>query len=158
MTSLFVDPTVSDLSDRTGVDVLAHVDREATIPVIAGIQAQGDLIVIPLDLVPEVSVFNVRWTELPPTGIEVVRGGSGANPHVLVADPGSCRWTSRVRDSEGLALGCLDTSGIAYLLHPEHGGSGIAPGRYLIRRQRERAATAWHGSIPGRLSTALVAD
>lgn len=35
----------------------------------------------------------------------------------------------------------------AYLIHPEHGGTGIAPGRYLVRRQRERAASrqGWRG-------------
>jgi hypothetical protein len=38
-----------------------------------------------------------------------------------------------------LALGALVTAGVAYLVHPEHGGSGIAPGRYVIRRQRERS-------------------
>ncbi|WP_067532931.1 hypothetical protein [Nocardia crassostreae] len=135
-----MSPTVADLTARTGVDVLDHVDREAGIPVIAGMQAQGDLIVIPLEQVPQVSPHNGRWTEVPPAGIEIIRGGSGANPHVLVADPGSCRWTTRVRDPQGLSLDCLDTTAIAYLLHPEHGGSGIAPGRYLIRRQREHTA------------------
>ncbi|GAB4589816.1 hypothetical protein [Nocardia sp. IFM 10818] len=153
MTSTSTAPTLADLTARTGVEVLDHVDREAGIPVLAGIQAQGDLIVIPLDLLPQVRVPSVRWTEVPPAGVEIIRGGSCANPHVLVADPGSCRWTTRVHDSEGLALGCLDTKDIAYLLHPEHGGSGIAPGHYLIRRQRESTSGA-----RGHRRTALIAD
>lgn len=44
-------------------------------------------------------------------------------------------------DPERLALGALRTTGAAYLIHPEHCGSGIAPGNYVIRRQRERSGT-----------------
>ena len=75
---------------------------------------------------------------MPGAGIEVLRAGTGGNPHTLVADPGTCRWTTGVHDPERLALGALTTTGVAYLIHPEHGGSGIAPGTYVIRRQRER--------------------
>jgi hypothetical protein len=39
---------------------------------------------------------------------------------------------------------------VAYLIHPEHGATGIAPGTYVIRRQRERGDgledSAWDGS------------
>ncbi|MBF6137260.1 hypothetical protein IU501_30240 [Nocardia otitidiscaviarum] len=145
--------TVSELTVRTGVAVLDHLEREAAVPVVAGLQAQGDLIVIPFHLLTGVRVVDAHLREVPPGGIEVIRGAAGANPHVLVADPGVCRWTSRVADPEGLALGCLDTRAPAYLLHPEHGGSGIAPGRYVVRRQRER-----HAAGSGRHRTVLVAD
>jgi hypothetical protein len=60
----------------------------------------------------------------------------------LVADPGACRWTTGVNDPQQLALGALSTTGVAYLIHPEHGGSGIPPGRYIIRRQRERSGAS----------------
>ncbi|GGN70583.1 hypothetical protein GCM10011579_045990 [Streptomyces albiflavescens] len=42
----------------------------------------------------------------------------------------------------------IDASAVAYLIHPERGGTGIAPGRYLVRRQRERDAErgAWPGN------------
>jgi hypothetical protein len=140
--------TLADLTARTGLDVLGHLEREVTIPVIDGIQAQGDLLVIPIALLatdPEgrawrsVSITDYpRWHAVPGEGIEVLRAGAGGNPHTLVADPGTCRWTTGVRDPERLALGALSTTGVAYLIHPEHGGSGIAPGRYVIRRQRER--------------------
>jgi len=42
---------------------------------------------------------------------------------------------------EQLTLGAVDTSVVAYLIHPEHGATGIAPGRYVIRRQREQSNT-----------------
>jgi hypothetical protein len=52
---------------------------------------------------------------------------------------------------------------VAYLIHPEHGATGIAPGRYVIGRQqefdmsirRERSLTIADFSRPG---GRLVAD
>jgi hypothetical protein len=140
--------TLADLTARTGLDVLGHLEREVTIPVTDGIQAQGDLLVIPIALLVtelrsraprNVSIADpARWHEVAGSGIEVLRAGTGGNPHTLVADPGTCRWTTGVHDRERLALGALTTTGVAYLIHPEH-GSGIAPGTYVIRRQRERS-------------------
>ncbi|GAA4558405.1 hypothetical protein [Planotetraspora kaengkrachanensis] len=62
---------------------------------------------------------------------------SPPNPHTLVADPGTCRWTRGVSDSHLLAIGVFETTAVAYLLHPEHGATGCTPGTYLVRRQRE---------------------
>jgi hypothetical protein len=137
--------TLADLTARTGLDVLGHLEREVTIPVIDGLQAQGDLLVIPIAFLAAeprrgVSIVgSARWHEVPAAGVEVLRAGTGGNPHTLVADPGTCRWTTGVNDPQRLALGALSTTGVAYLIHPEHGGSGIAPGTYVIRRQRERS-------------------
>lgn len=134
--------TLADLTRRTGLDVLDHLERQAAIPVTGRLQAQGDLIVIPcitfgwldgrVDLWP-----NARWRSVPADGIELLRSAAGGNPHTLVADPGACQWTTEVADPTGLGLGVLTATGVAYLLHPEHGGAGIAPGTYLVRRQRE---------------------
>ena len=149
--------TLADLTARTGLDVLGHLEREVTIPVIDGIQAQGDLLVIPIALLTEPQgrrwrdvyiTDSPRWHEVPGPGIEVLRAGAGGNPHTLVADPGTCRWTTGVFDSQRLALGALTATGVAYLIHPEHGGSGIAPGRYIIRRQRERRGATRRPAIP----------
>jgi hypothetical protein len=130
--------TLADLTDRTGLDVLGHLEREVTIPVIDGLQAQGDLIVVPhADLGEAIILRYEQWREVPRTGIEVLRSAAGGNPHTLVADPGTCHWTTGVRDPRGLAIGALTASAVAYLIHPEHGGTGIAPGTYIIRRQRE---------------------
>jgi hypothetical protein len=151
--------TLADLTARTGLDVLGHLEREVTIPVTGGIQAQGDLLVIPFALLVteargsawrNVSIADsARWHHVPAGGIEVLSAGTGGNPHTLVADPGTCRWTTGVHDPEQLALGALCTTGVAYVIHPEHGGSGIAPGTYVIRRQRERNGTTRRsGSFP----------
>lgn len=132
--------TLADAIAARGVDVLAHLDRQVTIPVVAGPQCQGDLAIIPLAMVSgAVRVHaTATWTDVPAAGVEVLRGAAMGNPHTLVAPPGTCRWTTGVTDTEGLALGVVDASEIAYLAHPEHGYAGIAPGRYVIRRQREQ--------------------
>lgn len=131
--------TLAELTTRTGLDVLGHLEREVTIPVIDGLQAQGDLIVVPhAFLADSISVppFAER-REVPPAGIELLRSAAGGNPHTLVADAGTCWWTAGVRDRGGLALGLIETTAVAYLIHPEHGGTGMAPGVYVVRRQRE---------------------
>jgi len=131
--------TLADLTRRSGLDVLDHLEREVAIPVVDGLQAQGDLIVVPYAFVARaVTPLTTMWQEVPAEGVELLRSAAGGNPHTLVADPGTCRWTREIRDTMGLALGMIETSAVAYLIHPEHGGTGIAPGRYVVRRQRER--------------------
>jgi hypothetical protein len=146
--------TLADLTRRTGLDVLSHLEHETAIPVIDGLQAQGDLIIVPIAGLPNITIApNAHWRDVPGTGIDVLRAGAGGNPHTLVADPGTCRWTTGVRDHTGLSLGALTATGLAYLLHPEHGGSGLAPGTYIIRRQRERTALPdqpWHTGASSR--------
>jgi hypothetical protein len=150
--------TLAELTTRSGLDVLDHLEREVTVPVVSGLQAQGDLLVVPFDLPDlrdDVTVpADADWREVPPSGVELLRSAAGGNPHSLVADPGICRWTTQVEDSSGLALGALTTTAPAYLIHPEHGATGIAPGRFLVRRQRERDA----GAHPRFAVTRLIED
>ncbi|MGH3379114.1 MAG: hypothetical protein ACRDP6_30735 [Actinoallomurus sp.] len=131
--------TLASLSQQTGLTVLDHLEQSVSIPVVDGLQAQGDLIVIPIETVaPSVWALDAeRWTDVPLEGVELLRGAAGGNPHTLVADPGTCRWTTHVRDETWLAIGMFQTSAVAYLLHPEHGATGCAPGTYVVRRQRE---------------------
>jgi hypothetical protein len=131
--------TLATLSQRTGLAVLDHLEQSVGIPVVDGLQAQGDLIVIPLSVVASAVALRpgARRRDVPAEGVELLRGADGGNPHTLVADPGVCRWTTDVSDSEWLALGVFETSDVAYLLHPEHGATGCAPGTYVVRRQRE---------------------
>lgn len=120
---------LADLVDRTSVDTLDHLERQTTIPVVDGLQAQGDLIVIPLSMTHlPVGETADRW--VPAGGLHLVAGAGGRNPHVLVAEPRTCRWAP---GEHHLAL--VENFEPVYLLHPEHGGTGIAPGRWLIRRQ-----------------------
>lgn len=134
---------LAELLDRTSLDVLDHLEREITVPVIDGLQAQGDLIVIPLNLLTTVTAQTwARWNPVPTGGVELVRGVAGNNPHTLAADPGTCRYTTGVRDPLGLGIAIFENTAPAYLIHPEHGGTGIAPGRWLVRRQQERGTAS----------------
>jgi hypothetical protein len=152
--------TLADLTAWTGLYVLDHLEREVTIPVVAGLQAQGDLIVIPAEMLETVTESRyARWQPVPPSGIELLRSAAGGNPHALVADAGTCRWTTQVADlPERLALGIVEATAVAYLIHPEHGGTGLAPGRYVIRRQRERSTGPDRRDGLSRRGDRLIAD
>lgn len=141
--------TLSALTTLTGLDVFDYLDQEVSIPVIDGLQAQGDLIVIPFSLLANI-VAPLPWTRsvrVPLSGVELLRSAAGGNPHSLVADEGECTWSTPVKDARGLALGMLDTRVAAYLIHPEHGATGIAPGRYVIGRQQERGVGRARGAV-----------
>ncbi|WP_233223306.1 hypothetical protein [Amycolatopsis sp. CA-128772] len=127
---------LAELLERTGLDVLDHLDRQVTVPVIDGLQAQGDLLVLPLTLLAA-PAWRGGWWDLPPEGCELVRGEAGNNPHTLVADRGTCRMTWWPNDPERLAIAAFDTTAPAWLIHPEHGATGVAPGAWFVRRQRE---------------------
>lgn len=146
--------TLSTLTDRTGLDVFDYLDKEISVPVVNGSQAQGDLIVVPLAVLAGIVVTTerTRHETVPLSGIELLRSAAGGNPHSLVADGRGCTWSSPVHDVRRLALGILSNSETAYLIHPEHGATGIAPGRYVIGRQRERGGDGWFSS------TQLIAD
>jgi hypothetical protein len=125
--------------------------------VVDRLQAQGDLIVIPERYAGGITVPpHASWREVPPSGIELLRGVAGGNTHTLVADPGTCEWTTTIIDSSGLALGVLRASAPAYLVHAEHGPTGIAAGVYAVRRQRQAGAALRRGAGFG--SIEFVAD
>jgi hypothetical protein len=149
--------TLRQLSEQASIVVLDHLELEASIPIVNGPQAQGDLIVVPEHYARGVTVPTYAvWREVPASGIELLRGAAGGNTHSLVSDRGACEWTTTVADDTGLALGVLRASAPAYLIHAEHGATGIAPGRYLVRRQRQAGAVRdWS---PGFRSIEFVAD
>jgi len=128
-----------DLTAETGLPVDLHLMLDMVIPVHDGFQAQGDLLVA---LLPELAgrvkaAEGAAWQEVPPGGVELLRGAAGGNVHSLVADPDTCVWTTDVIDAEGLAIAVFDAMATVYLLHREHGATGIAAGQYVVRRQRE---------------------
>ena len=156
--------TLSDLTALSGLEVFDYLDTEMSIPIVDGLQAQGDLIVTPAEILPMVTSYpNARTESVPQAGFELLRSAAGGNPHSLVSEAGNCTWMAGVIDPRGLALGILDTQVVAYLIHPEHGATGVAPGRYVIGRQQEfdttirRTPPAWtNDSYWGR--ERLVAD
>jgi hypothetical protein len=120
-----------------GVD-LAHLAAELDIPTIAGLQHQGDVSVIPAAMAAE--DHRRPMTPVPAAGIAVVRGEAGGHTHLLLAS-GDVRYDSRDGAADDFTLGSLEVGdgATAWLDHPEHGNTGIAPGRYVLRRKRELA-------------------
>ena len=127
--------TLSTLIDTHQVDVHPHLDRDDPIPVLSGPQAQGDLIVLPAGTARPSPTGTAR--PVPAAGVPVLRGEAMGNTHLLLAD-GNVTWAPCDTTQD---LGVVDVAdgATAWLAHPEHGYTGIAPGRYLIRRQREQA-------------------
>ena len=130
--------TILEAVERFDTQVDDHHDQQSTIPVTAGLARQGDVAIIPATMVRN---LGTAMTPVPKTGIPVVRGESGGNTHLLLADgPVFFDWDSR-DSQEQLALGTLTIpeGSTGFLAHPEHAFLGIAPGSYQIRRQREQA-------------------
>jgi hypothetical protein len=133
-------PTLKSLTETRGFEILEHLEADAEIPVNSGIQFQGDVAIIPIaEITGSVNYRPSTLTMVPAQGVEVVQGINGGHTHLLVADPGTAFWTTKVTDSEGLAIGVLRCDAPVHMLHAEHGGTGIAPGEYVLRRQREQA-------------------
>lgn len=126
--------TYGDILDAHNVTIPEHLERQAAIPVLTGLQVQGDVAVIPQR--PSMK----KGSLVPATGVAVVRGESGGNTHLLVTD-GAVTWAPVEGRATGLDLGVVDVpvGATAFLLHSEHGANAMGPGSYLIRRQREQA-------------------
>lgn len=124
--------TLSEVLDRTGVEVLEHLDRQVTIPIGTGLQVQGDVAILP--------AAGEAHTPVPAAGVAVVRGESGGNTHALHAD-GPVFFDARSAIGTDLVLGVITVpdGSTAYLIHPEHGAMAAGPGTYQFRRQREQA-------------------
>lgn len=128
--------TLAEITAAHGFEVLEHLEAEAQIPVLGGLQAQGDLFVIPRQAAGRHAADRTR--EIPAAGIPVIEAIGGGHEHRLFAGkPGTAWWTPASRN--GQDIGTLECAEPAYLLHPEHGATGIAPGAYTLRRQREQA-------------------
>ena len=125
--------TLRQLIDKYGFDVHDHLDRDLEIPVHAGLQAQGDLFIIPAD--PN---RDSQGAPVPLDGIPVIEAVGGGHEHRLFAGrPGTAFFTSAgAREQD---IGLLECTESAYIAHPEHAYAGIAPGTYILRRQREQA-------------------
>lgn len=128
--------TLAQVTRATGFEVLEHLEAEAEVPVISGLQAQGDLIIVPA---PVRGFSGGEGKPVPAAGIAVIEAaGDGGHEHRLFAGtPGTAFFEAAT--AGGQDIGYLETTEPAYILHPEHGAAGIAPGAYTLRRQREQA-------------------
>jgi hypothetical protein len=126
--------TLGQLITEHGVDVLDHLDRDLEVPVLSGLQCQGDLAVISIPAAARTSAA----VTVPVSGIAVIPAVGGGHEHRLLAGvPGTAWWTPA--GTGGQDLGVLEAAEAAYLAHPEHGYLAMAPGTYVLRRQREQS-------------------
>jgi hypothetical protein len=141
-----------ELISQFGIEVDAHLDRDADIPVLTGPQAQGDIGIRPVRLREEGSSRfrrlrvgsgrRIAVTPIPAAGVVVATGQEGHEHRLL---PGPARF-DRVRPFPGsLLIGILTVpaGGDAYLAHDQHGYLGIGPGTYEVGGQREWTPESW---------------
>lgn len=122
--------TINDLARTTGTGRDAGLD----VPVLAGMQRQGDVLVLPAD--------HTATTVVPATGTPVVRAENGGNTHTVYAADGPVYCDTDSPAGLRVATLTVPAGSTAFLGHPEHGYLGIAAGSYEIRRQREMGAVA----------------
>lgn len=122
-----------DAISRFDTEVLDHLDRDASLPVVTRAACQGDVSILRVTTPP-------ATTPVPASGVAVVRGENGGNTHSLHGD-GPIMWDPAYPSDTSLTLGTLTVpeGSQAVLLHPEHGGMAIVAGTYRIGRQREQA-------------------
>ncbi len=124
--------TTTEMIKVTGVDVVTAQDiADIEIPVLTGVQRQGDVLVRPATV--------TATTPVSAAGTPVVRGENGGNTHAIYATDGPVFCDTIAASTTDLRVATLSVSegSTAYLGHPEHGYMGIAAGSYEIRRQRE---------------------
>lgn len=127
--------TLSDIMAPHRVEIPEHLAAQAEVPLLSGLQRQGDVLITPM------KPGQIAGLEpVPAEGVAVVRGEAGGNTHLLVAD-GAVSFAPAPTTRGGLTLGSLvvEEGASAYVIHPEHGAAGIAPGTYCVSRQREQA-------------------
>ena len=124
--------TIGQLVDQHGFEVLDHLDKSVEVPVLDGLQVQGDLIIVPA------AGRNVSGKTVPAAGIPVISPvGSGHEHRLFAGVPGTAVFVPGMNG--GQVIGLLECTAPAYIAHPEHAYAGIAPGVYELRRQREQA-------------------
>lgn len=131
--------TLAAVITHTGVDVLDHLDRQATIPALTGLQRQGDVGFIPARILNQAPTTTADPAPVAAQGVPLVSSGQGGHTHLLLAD-GPVTWAPvRARELGDVGVITVPAGATAYVGHPEHGYLAFAAGQYLVRRQVEQA-------------------
>lgn len=132
--------TLTEVLAKHDIAVPDELLADLIVPVLAGPQRQGDVLIIPR---PPIGIAERSTMALVGrAGVAVVRGEATGNTHLLHAE-GTVRWAAHVGAAGGVTLGVLEVEdgATAYLIHTdEHGSNGIAPGAYVLHGKREQAA------------------
>lgn len=127
--------TYAEALAKVGVSVPDHLIADAEVPILTGAQAQGDLLVIPIDST------TADLKPIPDEGVQVVYGEATGNSHFLHRGFDSPDVTyARVEEGQCIAVLSVPAGQTAQLIHTdEHGSAGIGPGLYGIHEKREQA-------------------
>lgn len=131
--------TFAEALSRHDIEIPAHLEAQAEIPVLTGAQVQGDVIITPMPPGKTAHTFK----PVPAAGVQVVAGEATRNTHWLDnghPDAPACRYAAV--DNDGLTLGILNVpeDQTALLTHTdEHGSNAMGPGCYRIGRQQQQA-------------------
>ena len=114
---------------------------EIEVPVLAGMQRQGDVLIVPRPRIG--AAERTRMTLVPREGVHVVRGEATGNSHILDAVEGVVLWgPHESRDPDDLVLGIVhvEVDSVAHLIHTEeHGCNALAAGTYVLTGKRQMA-------------------
>jgi hypothetical protein len=132
--------TYASALDLIGVTVPQHLAADAEVPVLTGPQAQGDLLIMPID-----RPAGPGWSMVPVSGVPLVQGEATSNTHWLHRgfDSPGVLWLRPPADEPGdddliVAWLRVPDGQAALLIHTdEHGANGIGPGEYVIKRKRQ---------------------
>ena len=132
--------TLSEVLGRHDIEVADEALAEIEVPVLAGRQRQGDVLIRPRGR------FTVaerkRAVPVPAEGVAVVRGEATGNTHMLSAVDGPVLWLAAPVVAGSLLLGAVEVAegATGFLVHTdEHGANGLAPGAYELVGKREQA-------------------
>lgn len=125
--------TYADALAKVGATVPEHLIADAEVPVLTGPQAQGDLMIVPIEST------SAKLARVPAAGVQVVFGEATGNSHFLHQGFDSPDVTfARVDDGLLLAVVSVPEGQSAQLIHTdEHGANGIGAGLYGIHAKRE---------------------
>jgi len=124
--------TYAEALDVHQIAVPDHLVAQAEVPVLAGTQRQGDLLIRPTTM--------PATTPVPRSGVQLVVGEETGNTHWLDG-PGVC-FDRRDGGRADPLLGVVTVPDgrVGYVTHTdEHGANAVAPGSYEIRRARVQA-------------------
>jgi hypothetical protein len=112
--------------------------RASATPAKNGMQRQGDLLVIP----SQVLRTKPQTGPITPVAGQVTALKGGSNEHVLSAT-GAVTWAAVTAGGTDLGVLVVGPGGVATLSHTGHHGSlRVGPGEYVLRRQTAHSAPA----------------